>query len=710
MKTYTDFNFIKALPVWECGKTHEKNITLSAVAKIPRVNATLSLSAASSYVITVNGKFIAHGPARCGHGYYRVDQIDLTEHLNSEVNYVAIRTAGYSINSFSYLDVPSFVCAEIISDGEVIAFTGENGAAFEYYHVDERIQKVEKFSFQRTFVESYKLSDSAFAYEYSDTDKPTVKIENSEPKSFIERAIPYGDYELLLPKVIGRGTVSYSEKDSYFTVRQITDIGPDLMGYTINELEDKLHVDLGMMDFSPMKETCEDSQCISLTPDTYVDLDFIRNYAGLFTFELESDGGVLYFTFDEIRSDTRGIDEFRMCCSNIIKWSCKKGSYLITCAEPYTLKYLRIIAKGGNVRIKNLCMKKIAFPSSKITKKLKSDDPTLNKIFDAAVETFAANTVDIYMDCPSRERAGWLCDSFFTSRVEHVLTGRSEVERAFLENFLLPEKFKCLPDGMLPMCYPSDHYDGSFIPNWAMWYVMELGEYLERTGDRDFIDAAKDKVYALLNYFKPFENEYGLLEKLENWVFVEWSKANQLTQEVNFPSNMLYSGVKATASRLYNDAKLGEEAEKLKLTVREMAMTESGFFCDNANRVDGKLVLSGERTEACQYYAFYFGIAERKTHPWLFETLINDFSYNRRTTKKFPEIYFANAFIGNYLRLDIISRHGLNDILLQNIKDYFTYMADMTGTLWENETNYASCNHGFASHVIYWFDKLGMCE
>ncbi|MFY8053526.1 MAG: hypothetical protein ACOVP2_12965, partial [Armatimonadaceae bacterium] len=30
---------------------------------------------------------------------------------------------------------------------------------------------------------------------------------------------------------------------------------------------------------------------------------------------------------------------------------------------------------------------------------------------------------------------------------------------------------------------------------------------------------------------------------------------------------------------------------------------------------------------------------------------------------------------------------------------YFGYMAERTGTLWENTDSSASCNHGFASHV-----------
>ena len=91
------------------------------------------------------------------------------------------------------------------------------------------------------------------------------------------------------------------------------------------------------------------------------------------------------------------------------------------------------------------------------------------------------------MDCPSRERAGWLCDSFFTARVEYVLTGTCTVEKVFLENFLLADQFEHLPEGMLPMCYPADHYDGVFIPNWAMWFVLELEEYLVRSGDTELI-------------------------------------------------------------------------------------------------------------------------------------------------------------------------------------------------------------------------------
>ena len=59
------------------------------------------------------------------------------------------------------------------------------------------------------------------------------------------------------------------------------------------------------------------------------------------------------------------------------------------------------------------------------------------------------------------------------------------------------------------------------------------------------VDALQPRVLRLLDYFKPFENEDGLLEKLQSWVFVEWSAANDFVQDVNYPSNMLYAGTLA---------------------------------------------------------------------------------------------------------------------------------------------------------------------
>ena len=86
----------------------------------------------------------------------------------------------------------------------------------------------------------------------------------------------------------------------------------------------------------------------------------------------------------------------------------------------------------------------------------------------------------------------------------------------------------------------------------------------------------------------------------------------------------------------------------------------------------------------------------------LWKRLRDEFGPDRTKQGLYPQIYPANAFIGNYLRLDVLFREGCFDQLLSEIKGYFLYMAERTGTLWENVHDGASCNHGFASHVAVW--------
>lgn len=706
-----DFNFKKALPVWEKATATQMNRSLSFCCDIEKLpSARLSLAASCSFIVMVNGEFVAHGPARCAHGFFRVDEYELAPFLTKENNRVAVRVVGYNVNSYCYLNQPSFLVAELFAGEELLAATGVSG--FECYSTDERVIKTQRFSFQRGFVETYNLStEEPFAYEQKCGAVGTkVELASAIAGKFISREIPYSENEELHPKAIFQmGTVSYSEKEKYYNGRELTP-KHDFFTYKLEELEIATHIEAGKLDFStPKAMLLAGSDEIEIAKDSYVDIDWGVNYSGIYDFIIEAEGkGELFVIFDEIMSDNQ-IYANRLGASQLIYFKLQSCNLHFISAEPYVMRYTRFVAKGINVKIRKLSLRHIAFPQAEIKTRFVGDDEKMAKIYDAAVETFRANAVDIYMDCPSRERAGWLCDSFFTSRVEYALTGKATLEKCFLENFLLPEKFEFLPEGMLPMCYPGDHNDKTFIPNWAMWYVLELGEYFKRTGDKAFVEKAKPKMFALLNYFKRFENEYCLLEKLESWVFVEWSRSNALVQDVSFPTNMIYALVLETMAELYNESELAAKAAQIKANINKLAMTPSGFYCDNAIRNEaGELVLSGERTEACQYYAFFSNVATPATHPELWKILVKDFGYDRAEKGLYPEIWPANAFIGNYLRLDLLNRYSYKEELYDNIKGYFYYMAERTGTLWENVGAEASCNHGFASHVIYWQKALGL--
>ena len=350
----------------------------------------------------------------------------------------------------------------------------------------------------------------------------------------------------------------------------------------------------------------------------------------------------------------------------------------------------------------------IEYKHPPVKNKVHIADEELGFIYQAALESFRSCSLDIFMDCPSRERGGWLCDSYFTSSVEQVLTGENILERVFLENFIVNDTFGHLPKGMLPMCYPADHNNGNFIPNWAMWYVLELEKYWGQTGDRELLCQAEKSVTALVNYFLGFENELGLLENLEGWIFVEWSRANDedLVQGVNFPTNMLYARMLQAIGRIYHRPELLNKSEQLRNVIRKYSFN-GVFYTDHMHRDGGGYINSNVCTEVCQYYAFFTGIADTDQDSTLWQILLKDFGPERAVHNAYPEIAFTNAFIGQYLRIELLYRDHRYDEVLRNIKSCFLPMARETGTLWEHKKPTASCNHGFASYVIYWL--AGIC-
>ena len=422
-------------------------------------------------------------------------------------------------------------------------------------------------------------------------------------------------------------------------------------------------------------------------------------------------GAVVYAIYNERLPEQGYPDAGRDSCANVVKWTLQgDGHYDLLSFEPYTYRFIQVIVLNADVTVGSVSQFRETYPEKKLANLHAMPDEDLEKIYRAAVETFVQNATDVFMDCPSRERAGWLCDSYFTSRVERELTGKSLVEHDFLENFLLPESFVGLPEGMLPMCYPSDHYDGCFIHNWAMWYVVELKEYLDRTGDKALIAAAKERVYRLVDFTAKYENTDGLLTDLDSWIFVEWSEANDYVRDVNYPTNMLYSLFLDSVSAMYGDTALAEKAKQLRATINDKSF-DGTFYVDNAVKDgQGGFVNTRNRTETCQYYAFFTGTATKETRPALWQTMLNDFGPGRAETGAYPEIPKSNAFIGNYLRLQLLFREGLYDKLTEEIRAFFLPMAEATGTLWENMTDFASCNHGFASHVAWWLNKMYICQ
>ena len=80
------------------------------------------------------------------------------------------------------------------------------------------------------------------------------------------------------------------------------------------------------------------------------------------------------------------------------------------------------------------------------------------------------------------------------------------------------------------------------------------------------------------------------------------------------------------------------------------------FYTDHEERREDSWYNPGISTEVCQYYAFFCGVANEKEDAGLRKVLKEDFGPDRIEKGKYLEVAKTNAFIGKYLRIQLLFR------------------------------------------------------
>lgn len=691
--------------VWAEGQKNQMNRAFAFVLDLGKKQmGEICLSAASCYKVIADGKLMGFGPNRTAHGYARAAVYPFN------AQYITVEVQSHFVPNFCWVKrEPFFACVLKTESGK--EYFAED---FNCFALSDRVQKVRRYSFQRGFCETYINEKDRTALYFCKPQNafPRVKTEKAElPHLLPSETLNPALSEIFAEKVIDSGYCKTSPEIAVYVDRTETLIGTVIEGFKRSEWQDFSTDEISRITYLSGAKSGDYA---------YETLDFSRIVTGIAEVEIiAGNAGEVFFAFDEILSDEKlkTIKPFRGDTANVFKWTVKKaGVYNLSAFEPYAFRYANVITSAGvkaNVKVR-------AYENPEAGKMLfECDDKKIEQIMEAARHTFAHNAVDLLTDCPSRERAGWLSDSFFSSVAERVFTGDNKVERAFLQNYILADK-SGHPKGMIPRCYPADYYEeDGFIPNWSLWYILEIYKYFTQYGYDETVEKSRANVEGILNYFVDFENEFGVLEDLKGWIFVEWSAANNSDHinGINVPSNACYYASLLAAAKVYGIKGLKEKAEKVKDYLLKNAYVD-GFFVDNLIRNEkGDINPTENYTETCQYYMFFFKCADKHTHKELFDKMLNEYGKSDSSVsggnpvKK--QLTPSNMIYGVYMRLELLMREQKRVELLNECVRYFYDMTQKTGTLWENNTASASCDHGFASYVsrfiiyaLFGFDVL----
>ena len=702
-------------PIWVKGAEREMNAFYGFAARFSAKkgdDVKLRMSAASIAKVWVNGEFAAYGPARAAEGYMRIDEWPIGGLLRDGENVIAIEVANSAVNEFYFMEQPAFLAAEIVADNRILASTASNFKAIKL----PVVQRTSRFSYQRGFTEFYRVTPEDYRWRRHGIDGAGLETVSVQRRKSLPRAVSYPDMTIdrtFKPTV--RSSLVFDEGRKIKTFATLEAAGKsNFKGFAKEDLE--------VNAFEKMQRIVASSVSayggewpVRIRRMEGVAFEGEKNTAGFPMIEVECvHPATIWVVMDEFAGGNSLPDPARFIgCVNAMGWRLEKpGRYSLESVHPYGFKCIHVMVEDGEVLIVdfkvrsylNRDVKRASFACS---------DRSLNLVFEAAKQSLACNAVDLFIDCPGRERGAYFGDTVFTVRGADVLLGDTRMERALYENYALAPGFKDVPKGMIPMCYPADTMLDKpyWIPNFCMWSVVQLADYLRRSGDREMVESFRLTAEGMLAVFRKCRNEMELLENLPGWVFVEWSDASRFVDGISFATNMTYIRFLEAMAELYDDESCRNEAQRLRSVVRRLAWNGE-WFCDNATRgKDGKLRLSGESTEVNQYLAFFSGVANREEDAELWNRILELGPMRKKGA--YPRLWPSNLLFGYSLRFVLLSEAGESSRVLAETRHLYLPMAEKTGTLWESVSSDGySCCHGFPSMAAWQLvrDGLGLKE
>ncbi len=344
--------------------------------------------------------------------------------------------------------------------------------------------------------------------------------------------------------------------------------------------------------------------------------------------ELSEDGSVRY--------------DMRCNCRYTEKMILSGGEDELMQFDYKAFRYAEILFPEGVV-IKNIKMRTRHYPFKKRCE-YKTDNEKLRSILWLCENTVKYSTQERFLDCPTREKGAYLGDLMVSGRAHATLTGETLLIKHAVENFI-NTSFIC--EGLMACACGSLMQE---IADYSLEFPAILNWIYSIDGDIDFLKKCAPYALGVYNYYKKYENEDGLVDKVMEWNLVDWP--SNLRDDYDFPLtrpigygvhnviNALWYGLKLAMEELYRT--LGESfdfgTERTKASfIKTFYNEKTGLFADAPGSMHSAVHSS--------VFPLLFGIGCEDGA--LKERLINHIKEKRLTSMGVYMAYFTLAALKN---------------------------------------------------------------
>ena len=165
----------------------------------------------------------------------------------------------------------------------------------------------------------------------------------------------------------------------------------------------------------------------------------------------------------------------------------------------HAFRYAEIIGWNGNLKKENIRALTVGMPFNDDDSAFSSSSPELEKVWNFCKNTIKYTTMDVYQDCPSRERIAYEADTYINMLSHFAVENNMATAKRTFEYQLQHPTWPC---------------------EWRQFMIPIAYEYLVHTGDFELIDRCFDFLRDNCSFHKLMNN--GLIKTFPMKIIVDW--------------------------------------------------------------------------------------------------------------------------------------------------------------------------------------------
>ncbi len=188
-----------------------------------------------------------------------------------------------------------------------------------------------------------------------------------------------------------------------------------------------------------------------------------------------------------------------------------------------TFRYLQLDIQTGDepLVIQDLYGMKTGYPFE-LKASFKSNDPSLEKIWDVGWRTAMACAGETFFDTPYYEQLQYEGDTRIQALISLYMTGDDRLMRKAISDFYYSKTPEGLPQGR----YPSNRLQ--LIPTFSLFWVSMVYDYWMHRQDDAFVKQFLPSVQQVLEWYAAnMDDSKGMLGPMKWWNFVDWDSFSE---------------------------------------------------------------------------------------------------------------------------------------------------------------------------------------